>query len=127
MSTLKAIAISLVAIFAPIKAMLATTLVLIVADLILGIIAAHKRGEAITSAGLRRSVTKIFVYEVAIMLGFLAETYLIGSVPIVRLIGGLISVVEVASILENLNSISGTNLLKSVVQKLGSQNQEPPK
>ncbi len=115
--------ISTLAVFAPIKAVLLVTGILIFADLITGIWAAKKKGQAITSAGLRRTVTKIFVYNAAIMIGFLAETYMLeGFIPISKIASGLIAVVEMASLLENLNVIHGSNIFKSLIEKLGSEN-----
>jgi phage-related holin len=111
------------AIFAPIKAIFLVTGILIFSDLILGIIAAKKRGEKISSAGLRRTATKIFVYNAAIVLGFLVEKYTLeGFLPISKITAGLISVVELTSILENLNTINGSPVFAKLIEKLGSVN-----
>lgn len=115
----------LLAIFAPIKAIVITVFILILVDLIFGIYAAHKRGEAITSAGIRRTVTKIFVYEITILLGFLTQKYLLVDViPIVNILASLIGVVELKSLLENGNDILGTNIFKSLINQLGSKNDD---
>lgn len=122
---LTATMLSVLAIFAPIKALLLTTGIIIFADLILGIWAAHKRGESITSAGIRRTVTKLGVYNAAILLGFLIETYMLeGFIPISKIAGGLIGVVECKSIMENLNDLHGSDLFKTLIKKLGSINDE---
>ncbi len=124
MKYLQALAVSALAIFAPIQAALATVLALIVVDMITGVIAAHKRGEAITSAGLRRSVSKLVIYELTLSLCYIAEHYLIAdAIPVMKLVSGMIGLVELTSVLENLNSISGTDLLKTIIQKLGSSNE----
>lgn len=110
-------------VFAPIKAAIIVAMALIMADLVFGLIAAKKRGEKLSSSGLRRTVTKVFVYEVAIMLGFLTETYMIGqAIPLVKLISGLIGIVELKSVLESLDELNGSSLFSSVIQKLGSKN-----
>ena len=115
--------LSVVAVFAPIKALILTTGVIIFADLILGIWAAKKRGEKINSAGIRRTTTKIAVYHTAILLGFLIETYMLeGFIPISKIAGGLIGVVEAKSIMENLNEIHGSDIFKDLIKKLGSVN-----
>lgn len=120
---LTATMLSVLAIFAPIKALLLTTGIIIFADLIIGIIAAHKRGEKITSSGIRRTVTKSFVYLSAIMLGFLVETFMLeGFIPISKIVGGLIGVVEIKSVLESLNDIHGSNIFNDIIKKLGSDN-----
>jgi predicted transcriptional regulator len=100
-----------------------TALVLILADLATGVMAARKRKEKITSAGIRRTVSKILVYETAIALAFLAQTYMTGeTVPVCNIVTGLIGMTEFLSVLENLNSISGKNLLKTMIDKVGSDN-----
>jgi len=115
--------LSVLAIFAPIKALLLVTGVLIFSDLISGILSAKKKGEKITSAGLRRTVTKVTVYNAAIMLGFLCEKYMIdGFLPISKIAAGLISVVELKSVLENLDTINGNPVFKQLIEKLGSIN-----
>lgn len=120
---LKSFIIAISAVFAPVKAVIIVTGVLVISDLITGLFAAHKRGEKITSAGLRRTVTKIAVYLTAICLGFLVEKYMIDSIlPISKLISGIIGVVELKSLMENLNVIHGSDIFKSIIEKLGSVN-----
>ncbi len=125
MHTLKIIALTLLAVFAPIKAIILAAFVLILADLATGVFAAFKRKEPITSAGFQRTLIKTFVYLSAIMLGFLAETYLTGDLlPVSKIITSYIGFTEILSILENLNSISGGSLLTALITKLGSKNAE---
>lgn len=115
---------SVLAVFTPIKAALLTVLVLVIVDLVTGVIAAYKRNEKITSAELRRSLSKIVIYEVTLCLAYLSEHYLISDeIPVMKLVSGMVGLVELKSILENLNEISGENLLKAIVEKLGSSNQ----
>jgi hypothetical protein len=118
--------VSCAAVFAPIKALLLVTGIMIFADLVTGILAARKKGEAINSAGLRRTISKVFIYNAAIMLGFLAETYLLeGFIPISKIAAGLIGTVEITSVFENLNVLNGSNVFKSLIDKLGSVNDKP--
>lgn len=115
--------ITLAAVFAPAAAMVGTSLTLVVFDLITGVWAAKKAGVPITSAGIRRTITKMFVYESAILLGFLTQQYLTGStIPVANIISGLIGVTELISVIENLNVIGDNQLLKSVLEKLNSVN-----
>lgn len=117
--------ISLLAVLAPIKAILLVAGFLIVADLLTGILAAKKRGESINSAGLRRTITKIFVYQLAIITGFLIEKYMLSDfLPISKIAASIVGTVEGLSIYENLNTIEGTNVFKKIVNLLGSQNDE---
>lgn len=128
------LALSILAVLAPIKAILLVTGFLIFSDLVSGVIAARKRGETISSSGLRRTITKILVYNLAVISGFLVETYMISELlPVSKLISGVIALVELKSILENLNNINGTDIFKTVISSLGSKNdekkgsEEPPK
>lgn len=119
----EALIASIAAVFAPIKMAIVTTLLLIFVDLISGIIAAHKRGEKIDSAGLRRTITKVGTYLTAICLGYLVEIYMIEQfIPLSKLISGAIALVEIKSCLENLDSINGNSIFKTIIEKLGSIN-----
>lgn len=125
---LQPLIVSTLAVFAPIKAILLVTIFLVLADLLSGIFAAKKRGEPISSAGLRRTISKFLVYNLAVISGFLVETYMISDLlPISKLIAGVISMVELKSILENLNVINGTDIFKTVLNSLGSKNDPTPK
>lgn len=117
---LKLLALSVLAVFAPVKAVLIATLALVIFDFITGVIAAWKRGEAITSQGFKRSVMKAWLYQAAIVLAYIAEHFLIGDLfPATKLISALIGLTELKSILENLDSISGDSFFKSIISKVG--------
>lgn len=117
------IAVAAIAALAPIHAVMISVGFLIVADLLTGMVAAHKRGEKISSAAMRRTISKILVYQLAVISGFLLEHYLMGDImPVAKLVGGVIGMVEFKSILENSNTIVGTDIFKSILQKLGSEN-----
>ncbi len=121
--TMIKVLIVLLAIFAPAKSMIITSLVLIIVDLVTGLMAAHKTGDPITSAGLRRTVTKLFVYEVVILTAFLAQQYMTGpGIPVCNIVTSFIGLTELKSIVENMNIIGGGDLLKSIIEKLGSVN-----
>lgn len=93
-------------------------------DLITGIYASYKRGEGISSAGIGRTVTKFLVYQIAIISGFVLETYILDNMfPISKLVAGVIGVTETTSILENVNSITGTNVFQELIKRLSSKNQ----
>ena len=124
---LEALVVGVWAIFAPIHAAIIVSGVFIVADMITGIMAARKRGEKVTSAGLRRTLTKFFVYEIALVLAFLGQKYLLDDIfPACQVVSGMIGVVELKSIFENMNALSGTDLLKIVLEKLNSVNAPKP-
>lgn len=119
--------LAIATVFAPAKAMLITCLALVVMDLITGIMASKKAGKPITSSGIRRTIAKLLIYEVTIALAFLTQTYLTGeSIPVASIISGIVGLTELTSCLENLNTLSGGDLLKSIIDKLGSTNQTKP-
>lgn len=115
--------IVLAAILAPIKPMLLACGALIVADMVTGMFAAAKRKEAIRSAEMRRSLTKMVVYQTAIISAFVLEKYMLdGLVPVSKVVSGVIGMVEFKSILENASTIAGKDILQLVMDKLGSKN-----
>lgn len=119
---MKTILLAFVAVFAPIHAVLGTVLALCLADLITGILAARKRKEPVTSGGIKRTIGKMLIYEIAICLGFLCETYLTGGVlPIVKLIAALVGAAELKSNLENLDEINGSPIFASIINSLVKQ------
>ena len=119
---IEAFLLSIAAIFAPIQGLLGATAFMVISDLVTGVMAAKKRGEKITSSGLRRTVSKLFIYELAIMFAFIAEHFMSSILPFVKMASAMVSVVELKSIYENLNVIGGCDLLKTLIDKLGSPN-----
>lgn len=126
---LKVLALSAVAALAPIHAIMISVSVLIGLDTSLGILAARKRKEPITSAELRRTISKLVIYQIAIISAFLVQHFLLSDLlPIVKLAAGAIGLVEIKSILENADEINGSPLFAALVKYLGSQNvSQPPK
>lgn len=115
--------LSILAIFAPAQDMILAAGALLIMDLITGIIAARKRKEPITSSGLRRSISKLFIYEIALCVAFVSQHYLMhDSIQIASIVAGYIGITESLSILENLNTASGNDLLKALMEKLNSAN-----
>lgn len=120
---LEAFLISVLAIFTPIKPMVITVAVLVASDTLFGMWAARKRGEPITSAGMRRTLSKSIIYESAILASYLVEKYLIeDAMPVSKIVAGLVGAVELKSILENLDAINGSSLFASIVNRIGSKN-----
>lgn len=116
----------LITLLSPIHGVMATVGFLIVADLVTGMIAAKKRGEKINSAAMRRTVSKMVVYQIAVISGFLLETQLLHELlPVTKVVAGVIGMVEFKSILENGNTILGVNIFKEVIKRLGSKNDQP--
>lgn len=123
MNLLKSLTVATIAVFAPAKSMILASLALVIMDLITGILAARKQGLPITSAGLGRTVSKLLVYEAAILLAFVAQQYLLSSlIPAASIVSGVVGITELTSCLENLNIIGGNNILQSIIDKISSAN-----
>lgn len=125
MQYLKTLLLSIAAVFTPVKALLITALVLVIADFITGVAASIRKGKKITSRRFKESILKAILYQIAIMLAFLAEHYLIGdAVPATKIIATLIGLTELKSCLENLDSINGKPMFRSAIKKLVNQDEE---
>ena len=105
--------------FLPIKPLLLVVGLFICCDTVLGVWAAHKRGEKITSRKLGQIIPKMILYQSSIVVGFILETYLLGEfityfvdIPnlITKLIAMVLVFVESLSINENFENITGKNL-----------------
>lgn len=116
---LENVALAVLAVFAPIKATAIVIVVLVIADLILGVWAARKRKEPITSSGIKSTVGKLVLYEVALGASFLVEQFLTGDTfPAAKIASALIGVVELKSILENLDAIQGSPFFQTLINRL---------
>jgi len=126
-SYLRTALVSIGIVLAPIKMSLLVALGMCVLNLILGIMAAKKRGEVIQSYGLRRTVIKVFIYESAIICSFLVETYMVGpDLMVLKLVTAMIGLTELKFLLENLNELSEGSLLKAILDRLSSVDVKPP-
>ncbi len=126
---LEALALSILAVFAPIKPMMLATGALIVADLITGVWAAKKRKEPITSSRLKRTVGKFLVYELALCMSYLVHQYLVGDIlPAEKIIAAMIGLVELKSCLENMDAIQGESVFKVIIDRVvQAQKDQDPK
>jgi hypothetical protein len=117
--------VAVAGVLAPIKALMLSVGFLIFADLVTGLWAAVKDKVPVTSAGMRRTISKILVYQLAVISGFLVEHYMLTDfLPISKIVATVIGLVELKSVLENSNKILGYNLFKTVIAKLGSENEQ---
>lgn len=113
-------------VLAPIKAIMYSVGALVVADLVTGIAAAHKRGEKITSQGLKRSVVKTLVYQLAVIIGMVVDNHLIPGIGVLKVVSGLIAVTEVKSIAENIKVLTGIDVWAALQNKLNDLAKHTP-
>jgi hypothetical protein len=102
----------------PIKATMLSIGVLLVFDLITGIWAAYKRGEKITSNGIRRTVSKSLAYQMAVISSFIMESQFLEGLPIIKVVAGLIAATEFKSLMENITSITGLDFIAEIIGKI---------
>ena len=104
---------------APTHDSMIAVIVLVFADFIGGVWAAKKRGEKITSWGIRRTITtKILPYQFAILCSHLVETQFLGGIPLMKATAGFIAVAELKSVFENLSQITGLDFWLALKEKL---------
>jgi phage-related holin len=118
MKPLITILMAMLSVFAPVQAVMLTVLVMVLADLASGVLAAYKRGEKITSLGLQRTTVKILKYEFVIMAAFLCDHYLTGTAIFVKAFAGFVGMTELYSIVENFNSVKSDPALQSILDKI---------
>jgi phage-related holin len=94
--------------------------ILLIADFITGVMAAKKRGEKITSKGWRRTVVKIGVYALAIILTqYLKVTFIKDwDINLARSVALFIVTIETKSIDENFEELTGISLLTKILTKI---------
>ena len=108
---LSQIFVAFIAVISPVQTVMIAVGFLIFFDFISGIVKAYKKGEEITSKKMSDTIGKIVFYNIAIFTGIaincILATTLINAVSI---IASAIASIEGYSILENISSITNTNL-----------------
>lgn len=92
--------------------------VIVCLDFITGIMAARARKEKINSHGLRRTITKTFVYQSSIVVAMILEKYLLQGVPVIKVVSTLIALTEAQSFFENVEDCTGINFYEKILNKL---------
>lgn len=121
--TFSNLGLAFLALLAPIKMMMLTVFVLAISDLITGVAAALKCNEPITSSKLRRTVSKLIIFQTGLIATFFVQQYIINnSMDLVQYVAGLIGLVELKSIFENIEKAYGQPIFKNLIKLLGSKN-----
>ena len=113
-NTISQILLSTTAVLAPIQPAMIAIGVLIAIDLVMGIIAAYKSGEKIQSKKLKFTAVKLLIYNLLLISGFVAETFLAPWIPFTKIALGFLATVEITSIGESFQAISGLSFLRYV-------------
>lgn len=113
---IKYLLVAIIAIFAPAESVIVTAFVLLLVDLITGTAAARKQGIPIVSSKIKITVIKALLYETVIILAFLVGQYLTGPlIPVLSIVASVIGLTELTSIMENLDIITGGNILQGLI------------
>lgn len=102
----------------PVKGFLIFTGAVVLCDTVTGILAAHKRGEPISSKGMRRTITKIIIYFIAILLAEGMRVTFVPGVSIPYAVAFVIATTEFKSNIENIESISGISLWATITSTI---------
>jgi len=121
--TVKSIFLVFLSFISPIQSIIIAIFFLTLLDFITGIIASIKAKIAITSSGISRTVSKIFVYTTTIIVCHILTEYILKSqdFPILPLVSSLIAITEATSIFENLNIISNNNVITYIIRMLSNE------
>lgn len=127
MNYLKALLVSSLTFFIPIVPLLLLVGLFILCDTILGIWAARRRGEKITSRKLGNIVPKMLLYQGAVIVGYMLDKLLLGEfinyvfnidMLITKLIAMTLIFIETLSLNENMECITGKNIFISFKQMI---------
>lgn len=102
----------------PIAHFIGIGILLVTSDWVTGVWAAMRREEKITSKGLRRTVEKIFLYSLAILLVMVVESAFFHTHILTAAVALYISLVELFSNLENISDITGSNIISAFRKSL---------
>lgn len=119
---LKSFLVSVVAFFLPVVPLILLVGVFILGDTGLGLWAAKRRGEVISSRKLGNIIPKMVLYQAAVVTAFLLDTFLLGefisilfSIEILftKLVALTLIFIEGVSIDENFTAITGKNMFRA--------------
>jgi len=109
--------VSLVAVFSPVVPILLTVGFLIMMDFFVGIYRAYKMKERITSRKMGNTISKMFLYQAMILSVFLLETFILTDIlPLTKIAAGLIATIEIKSIDESVEKMTGVGIWKRLVK-----------
>jgi hypothetical protein len=103
----------------PLVPFLGMVFVLVAVDLITGVRAAKARKETITSGGLKRTIEKICLYFAAIILSEGMVQVFFPGLPLTYVVAAYIALTEFKSNIENISDVTGVDLWKRIVSKIG--------
>lgn len=122
---IKTIFAVLIASYTPHKELLIVVGLLIFVDFFTGIVKAYKNKEIVSSKKMSNTIAKIIFYNLAILTGSLIQQNIMPVVPFVSLISSSIALIEFTSITENITTILGYNIFKTVLDFIKREKAKP--
>jgi len=126
LSTFTEICAFLAIFFATVQDALLAIGFLIMVDTFTGIWGAFKTGgtKAITSRKAGRIISKLILYPLAIIVAKVAQDFLAPAIPWVDVTAGILAMVEVKSIFENMSLILGFDLWTRIKKQIWKDKEE---
>lgn len=90
---------------------------LVMVDFVTGILSARKRGEEITSKKMRPTIMKGFGYMSSILVAYVIQKVFMPEMEVMKIVSGLVAMMELKSLDENLTTITGKSLFKKFLEK----------
>lgn len=112
------IAVFLLAYFADTYPLIISIGFFVFCDLFTGAIAAKKRGEKFQSNKLKNTVYKFIAYGMAILIAHVIGKQFMPDLPTLKIMSGFIAYIELKSINENIETVTGINIFGSLIKKL---------
>jgi len=112
-------------VFLPIKELMLTIGFLVFADLVVGLWKAMKLKQRIRSRRMSDTVTKLLLYQLAIISSFLIEKYVITEMlPIAKLVGTVIAIIEFKSIIESIEAVTKQDIWSRIKTLIGRKSDD---
>lgn len=110
----------------PIQYYLIFMIMAIVFDTLTGIVAAAKEKKAITSKGIWRTIEKIGIAFIVIILSEAFRKIWIPMIPLTQGVSAIIGAAELLSVYENYRRITGVDIINKLRDKLSSRSPQNP-
>ena len=111
MLLLKMVLVSLIAFITPIQCLIVGIGALIAFDTVTGVYKAYKTGVKITSVRFGHIISKLLLYNIAVISGYILQLMIgLDIVPLAKIISVAISLTELKSIAENVNAVTGIDI-----------------
>lgn len=115
----------LCAFFAPTGKWIAFVGFLVAADMITGILAAHKAKKQIESRKMTRSIGKFVGYGLAVLIAYYLQIIFFPELPAMQSVSALIATIELKSIDENYHTMFGHSFFKTLIDLVQKQRKIP--